>query len=71
MSTIIMNMCGRKTEREVLTGSEYGDEVLSAGWNPVVALQHPAPAAKHAAMPAELVSVDVEQFLKKMYAAQT
>lgn len=67
MGTIIMNMCGDKLEHDALPAVEYDDEVLSAGWNPVVSLQHLVPLEQHAAMPAELASVDTEQFLKKMY----
>lgn len=67
MGTIIMNMCGGKIEHDVSAVAEYDDEVLSAGWNPVVSLDHLVPDEKHAAMPSELAAVDVEQFLKKMY----
>lgn len=66
MSTVIMNMCGDKVEHDVLPLPEYSDEVLSAGWNPVVSLDHLV-SEKHAAMPHELATVDAEQFLKKMY----
>jgi hypothetical protein len=66
MATIIMSMCGDKAEHDVVSAVEYDDEVLSAGWNPVVSLQHLV-TEQHAAMPHELVSVDAEQFLQKMY----
>lgn len=67
MGTMIMSMCGSKIEHEVLTASEYDEEVQNAGWNPLVSLEHVVPYEQHAAMPAELASVDVELFLKKMY----
>jgi hypothetical protein len=66
MATIIMNMCGDKAEHDVVSALEYDDEVLSAGWNPVVSLQHLV-TEQHAAMPHELLNVDVEKFLQKMY----
>jgi hypothetical protein len=51
---------------------EYNDEVLCAGWNPSIALQHYTYAEKNwpAAMPHELASIDAELFLKEMYAYQ-
>lgn len=67
MATMIMSMCGGTTENSISTAAEYDDVVQNAGWNPVVSLEHVVPYEKHAAMPAELATVDAELFLKKMY----
>lgn len=67
MATMLMNMCGGTVEQSISTAVEYDDEVQNAGWNPVVSLEHAVPYEKHAALPAELATVDVELFLKKMY----
>jgi hypothetical protein len=66
MGTIVMNMSSGKIEHTP-SPAEYDDEVLSAGWNPVVSLEHAVPAEKQLHMPAELATVDAELFLKKMY----
>ena len=68
---VVMNMSSYEIEREA---EEYGEEVLSSGWNPVVAmtcLQHlPAGTERPMAMPPSLAAVDTEAFLRKMYACQ-
>ena len=70
---VVMNMSSYEIEDDS-TEAEYGEEVMYAGWNPAVALvcqqQMVAPANRHASMPAELATVDVESFLQKMYAFQ-
>jgi hypothetical protein len=72
MSIVTMNMSQYEVERHDSEASEYGDEVLCAGWNPALGLQQYAYATgkQATAMPHELASVDVESFLKKMYAYQ-
>ena len=61
-----------KSERE----EEYGQEVMGVEWNPVVAAMQEAAdelagqAIRRHTMPAELTDVDVDAFLRKMYAAQ-
>lgn len=72
MSIVTMNMSEYKVERDDAMEAEYGNEVLCAGWNPALALQpHIQTERKQpAAMPLDLVAVDVELFLKKMYAYQ-
>lgn len=67
MGTIVMSMSSGRIEHTSSPVAEYDDEVLSAGWNPVVSLEHAVPAEKPLVMPAELAAVDVELFLKKMY----
>ena len=70
---VVMNMSSYEIERDPV-GAEYGEEVMYAGWNPAVALvcqqQMVAPANRHMGMTAELAMVDVESFLRKMYACQ-
>lgn len=72
--TIVMNMSSYAVEETPLTNTEYGDEVMCAGWNPQLELatqQHIATLMdRHAALPASLAMVDAETFLKKMYAYQ-
>ena len=71
---IVMNMSGYEIEREVVAVEEYGDEVMSAEWNPQLALvgdRHAAEMDKHAAFPRELAEVDVDSFLQKMYKYQS
>jgi len=53
---------------------QYGEEIMSAGWNPTVALvsqpQLLEPVRRDDTMPADLVTADVELFLRRMYAYQ-
>ena len=60
-------------EQETPEVEEYGDEVMCAGWNPQLALANERPIApgdRHIQLPADLVDVDVDAFLKKMYEYQ-
>ena len=70
---VVMNMSSYEIEDDS-TEAEYGEEVMYAGWNPAVTLvcqqQMVAQSNRHASMPAELATVDVESFLQKMYAFQ-
>ena len=72
MSIVIMNMSEYEIERDDSIAEGYGDEVLCAGWNPCLALQQHSYSERSqpATMPLELVAVDAELFLKKMYAYQ-
>lgn len=73
MDTIAMNMNGSSVEHEALWVEEYGEEVMCAGWNPQLSLLKESPFArtnKHAALPADLATLDIEAFLKKMYEYQ-
>ena len=71
--SIVMNMSSYEIEQDPVE-NEYGEEVMYAGWNPVIALtcqqQQLVPDGKQAAMPTDLAMVDAELFLKKMYACQ-
>ena len=53
---------------------QYGEEIMCAGWNPALGLigqpQLLEPVGRDDAMPADLVAVDVELFLRRMYAYQ-
>lgn len=66
MATVTMNMSDYTFE----TDAEYGEEVLNAGWNPVLALaaqEISDTPVQRAPMPADLVAMDVEQFMDRMY----
>lgn len=67
MSTMIMNMSQGNIERDEPVMAEYGDEIMCSGWNPVLAMTQLVPEDKHRAFPAELLGVDLESFLTKMY----
>ncbi len=53
---------------------QYGEESMCAGWNPELGLigqpQLLALTGRDDTMPADLVTVDVELFLRRMYAYQ-
>jgi len=68
MGTFSMDMSSYETERGEATASDYGDEVLCAGWIPSLACHRPH--TKETALPADLTRVDVDAFLRKMYACQ-
>ncbi len=72
MSIVTMDMSDYEIEYGDSKAEEYGNEVLCAGWNPSLALQQHTYTERNqpAAMPHELAAVDVELFLKKMYAYQ-
>ena len=70
---IVMNMSGYEVERALVAPGEYDDEVMCAGWNPQLALAGESPVAqinKHVNLLADLANVDVDAFLKKIYACQ-
>jgi hypothetical protein len=72
MSTITMSMSEYEIEQDNSIEEGYSDEVLCAGWNPAIALQQHAymERSQASAMPPELVAIDIDQFLRKMYAYQ-
>lgn len=54
--------------------SEYGEEVMFAGWNPDVSLlmcQQSRVLAEEQSMPVDLAMEDAGLFLQKMYANQS
>jgi len=66
MGTVCMDMSSYEIECEEASG--YGDEVLCAGWVPALALHQPH--QERPVLPPDLAAVDVEAFLRKMYAFQ-
>ena len=76
MSILTMDMSSYEVERGKAT--EYGDEVLDAGWVPALVLAAqwvPMLAlqevhSEHLDVPASMANVDVDAFLCKMYASQ-
>lgn len=68
MNTFTFNMSQGNVEYNSPTTVEYDDEVLNSGWNPVVALVQLVPEKRRSTFPTELAIVDIELFLKKMYA---
>jgi len=72
MSIVTMSMSEYEIEQDHSIEEDYSDEVLCAGWNPAIALQQHAYTERNQtpAMPPELVAVDIDQFLRKMYAYQ-
>lgn len=67
---IVMDMSNYQIERDSSRDAGYGDEIACTGWNPAVELacQQYALTEKRTAMPVELVNIDAEQFLQRMYA---
>ena len=68
MSTFSMDMSSYEVERGNAMASGYGDEVLCAGWIPSLAKCQPT--SEKTTLPADLIAVDAEVFLRKMYASQ-
>lgn len=68
MGTVSMDMSSYGIEREENMASGYGDEVLCAGWIPALGLREAHP--EHVEMPPALARMDVDAFLRKIYACQ-
>ena len=68
MGVMTMNMSQGNIEDDKPATVEYDDEILSSGWNPVVGLTQLVPGDRHHSFPAELADVDMDTFLKQMYA---
>ena len=65
------NRCDIEHEAPVV--EEYGDEVMCAGWNPQLKLAGESPVARlnrHVDLPADLATMDIDAFLKRMYEYQ-
>lgn len=67
MGTYCMDMSSYEVERNE-AASDYGDEVLCAGWIPSLACQQSHIEEK--TLPADLARADIDAFLRKMYACQ-
>lgn len=68
MSIVTMDMSSFEIERN--HSIAYGDEVMCAGWNPALALQHPSANGKPDSLPPDMRAVDTEAFLQRMYVYQ-
>jgi len=70
---VTMNMSNYEIRHETLE-SEYGDEVLFAGWNPEVdtacQLLQLVPATEQPAVPTSITTEVVALFLRKIYSLQ-
>lgn len=70
---IAMNMNSNTMQRELLD-AEYDDEVLYAGWiaedSRMCLLQPFVSADKPTTMPADIVMLNVDLFMQRMYAYQ-
>lgn len=70
---IEMNMDYEEIE-EYSMEAEYGDEILSTGWNPAVDLvcqeQRYSKRNEQVSMPADLTTEIIDLFLRKMYSMQ-
>jgi len=56
----------------VLRNGTYGDEILNAGWNPVLtSLTLPAPGAPEARFLEDLATADIDTLLADIYALAT
>ena len=70
---ILMNMNGHNVEDTSLE-SEYGEEVMFAGWNPDITLllsQHHPRVLAEESFPVDLATEDAGMFLQKMYDNQS
>ncbi|HEY8887560.1 MAG TPA: hypothetical protein VIM35_03660 [Gallionella sp.] len=71
--SIVMNMSSYEIERS-LKETEYGDEVMYAGWIPAVALmsllQPFVSTNKPTTIPTDLTTVNADLFMQRMYAYQ-
>jgi hypothetical protein len=67
---VVMNMSNYEIERGSV-GLEYSDEIMYAGWNPVVAMmyQH-QPFVSTNKLTTDLAMVNVDLFMQRMYAYQ-
>ena len=68
MGTLSMDMSSYEIERDEAMASGYGDEVLCAGWIPSLACHQPH--TEKTALPVDMARVDVDAYLRKMYACQ-
>lgn len=73
MDGIAMNLDECDIDHEALLDEEYGEEVMSAGWNPQLPLAGESPVAeinKHINLLDDLVNSDIDTFLKTVYENQ-
>jgi hypothetical protein len=70
MSMHILDESSYKIELTDSAVTAYDDEIMYSGWIPDMALQQSQNYKNEASIPVRLVSVEVEVFLRKMYASQ-
>ena len=63
----------RAAPATVLKNGTYGDEIMNANWNPAVVylFKNVAQCAISPELPADMSTVDVDEFLGKVYALAT
>jgi hypothetical protein len=66
---VVMNMCSYEIERGTVE-AEYSNEAVSPEWNPPLTQLRLEPFIstndKHRTMPADLATINVELFLRRM-----
>ena len=72
MSILTMNMCNYEVKQADSPTTEYNDEILCSGWVPTLAQQQSLSLdwENKPSIPEDLVNVDAEVFLRKMYTNQ-
>ncbi|HEY0665575.1 MAG TPA: hypothetical protein VGD24_05885 [Gallionella sp.] len=73
MDAIVMKMSGSDARQVAVAAEEYGDEVMSAGWNPQLEMAGEFPVAplnQHINLLADLAGMDVDTFMKRLYECQ-
>jgi hypothetical protein len=67
-----MDMSSYEIQKDDSSTMKYDEEVLHSGWVPTLALQQSLPQdwENKSAIPDDLVTVDAEVFLRKMYSNQ-
>jgi hypothetical protein len=72
MSILTMDMSSYEVQKDDSTATEYDEEVLSSGWLPTLSLQLSLPLQweNKPAIPDDLVAVDADIFLQKVYSNQ-
>lgn len=72
MSVLTKDMSSYEFQKDDASTLEYNEEVLCTGWIPTLALQQSL--LQHwenkSSMPEDLVNVDADIFLRKMYSCQ-
>ncbi len=70
-NTVVMNMNGCDIEYAASMIERYGEEIMSAGWNPQLALMGASPLAQsHANLLSDFAGMDIDAFVKKLYEYQ-
>jgi hypothetical protein len=72
MSVLTMDMSSYEFQKDNSSATEYDDDILCSGWIPTLALQQSLPQdwENKSSMPEDIVNVDAEIFLLKMYSYQ-